>query len=220
VVGDAFTGGHGAKSALVTLVDAGVERGEVVGGQKLLGLSVHRVEDFIGRCSVPRIEPKHVHALVNVARPLDGVGGVISIDDGQVGLGDWLAEIGDVAIAVGAALASGIDTGARGPVARKLRLEGVVNRIVGQCGNSRVLDRVVVLGRRAAHGLLVNGLGMLLLIPGAAHLGDVEVSHRGRVVAHEVGSEGSKHYELLLLIYKSDLPAPLEYNLTTATELF
>ena len=126
--------------------------------------------------------------VLNIAEVVDGVGLVIGLNHVMVGLGNFGAEVGDVAGAVGAALALGVDANSGGPVTEDLGLERVVDIEVLQVRSLGIVTKAGVLGGRAlvVAGLLV-ALVVLLLVPGAGVLDDIEVSKRGHCVADNSG---------------------------------
>ena len=194
--GDALTTSEEAVvGAHVALGESGLEDALIEAGKELHGLGVELVEVLVSDGRGPGVDPD-VRELAGVIAPVvDGVVVVVSLDDSEVGGGDVMAEERDVASASGVALSLGVDANAGSPEAEDLALEGVVHLEGGHA--SRVISgEVSVLGGRAlvAAGFLRVD-GVLLLVPGAGELVDVEVGDTSNGVASVGG--GGEHVQFI-----------------------
>ena len=162
--------------AHVALGESWVEGGLVEAGHEGHSLGVDLVEVLVGDRGLTSVDPDSDDVGVSVAPVVDGVVLVISVEDGQVGLGGGLASEGDVAGGAGVAVSLGVHTNSGSPEAEHLGLEGVVDLEVLDGGVSLVISQVGVGGLGALVDLgLLWVLHVLLLVPVACIFRLIEV---------------------------------------------
>ena len=133
-------------AAHVTLDKALVKSALIEAGRELHGLGVDLVKELVGNRGFPGVHPDMDKVGGGIAPVVDGVGLVIGINDVEVRLGNGVAEEGDVAATVGAALGLGVDANAGGPETEDLGLERVVDLEVLQASVLGIVLEVGVLG--------------------------------------------------------------------------
>ena len=156
------------------------------------------VEELFCDSGLSGVDPKLDKILTSVAGVVDGVAGVISLEDVEVRHGDGGSEEGDVASAISSTVSLGVDTNSWGPQTEDLRLEGVVDLEVSL---TILISGGIEVGVASGGALVLGGLlgviDVLLLNPGASELFEVEVGEGHDGIANDVGGDRGKHLGLL-----------------------
>ena len=170
--------------------ESGLKGGLIEVGEEFHGSVEDCVEELVGDSGLSGVDPELDNILASVARVVDGVAGVISLEDVEVRHGDGGSEEGDVASAISSTVSLGVDTKSWGPQTEDLRLEGVVDVEVLEASLVGVLGEVGVLsGGALVIGRLLGVLDVHLLVPETGELGDIEVGEGGDGVTDD-GSDG------------------------------
>lgn len=184
--------------------ESGLKGGLIEVGEEFHGSVEDCVEELVGDSGLSGVDPELDNILASVARVVDGVAGVISLEDVEVRHGDGGSEEGDVASAISSTVSLGVDTKSWGPQTEDLRLEGVVDLEVFL---TILIGGGVEVGVASGGALVLGGLlgviDVLLLNPGASELLEVEVGKGHDGIAGDVGCDRGKHLVLLNCGYRS-----------------